>query len=239
MRPASGRFVRFAVSAPRSKLGAPCRVPRAPRPSRSRTRPPENKYISSADRASLWFQPGAGVLLADAAVPAVLSEAEKAGLTFVAAAERSERRLLSMALGGCWGWRGRIGKTVSASGRRVDEVGPLPDLARVVWRGREALIVFDTNTTDNASVQAAVRGLARELSNRGARVRVVNVPAEAGVNGPDDFLAIHGDAALWALLDNAGHAGIGRSQFRMRSYLPSPRFSRTPRAKTGVRPTQV
>ena len=38
------------------------------------------------------------------------------------------RAVLAVGTGGCWGWRGVIGKTEDANGTRVDETGPLPDL---------------------------------------------------------------------------------------------------------------
>src|SRR4030095_14133238 len=49
----------------------------------------------------------------------------------------------------------------------------------------------------------ARRDFAVELKRRGARVRMADVPAEPGVNGPDDYVGRIGDEALWGLLDNA------------------------------------
>ena len=164
---------------------------------------PIAKYVEPPDRHHLFFPPGAQALLADPAVPVAIVEAEKSALTLTAAAGRLGRRVLAIGTGGCWGWRGVIGKTTSASGARVDEKGPLPDLARVTWTDREVVILFDANAATNGSVQAARRKLAEVLEGRGARVRIGDVPAEPGINGPDDFRAAHTDAELWALLEKA------------------------------------
>jgi len=164
---------------------------------------PQNKYLSSVDRAHLFFAPGAAALLGDASAPAALVESEKAALALTAAAVRARRTVLAVALGGCWGWRGRIGKTTDAAGARVDEKGPLPDLDLIAWTGRDVAILFDANVATNTRVKAARRGLAEELTRRGARVRCVDVPNEPGINGPDDYLRAKGEAALWALFDAA------------------------------------
>jgi hypothetical protein len=96
-----------------------------------------------------------------------------------------------------------IGKTTDPDGARVDEKGPLPDLDRVEWTGRDAVVLFDANAMTNAQVQTARRALAQQLATRGAGVRLATLPQEPGVNGPDDFWAAHDDDALFALLDAA------------------------------------
>lgn len=161
---------------------------------------PRDKYLSSVDQPALFFPPGAGPLLTDITVTVAMVEAEKSSVALTAAAARTGRPLLRIGTGGVWSWRGRIGKTVDASGARVDEKGPLPDLDRLAWRERDVVILFDANAKTNPSAQAARRALATDLTNRGARVRVAAVP---DVNDPDDFVGTHGDAALWALVDGA------------------------------------
>jgi putative DNA primase/helicase len=165
---------------------------------------PRDKYLSAfGDMKRLYFPPCARELQADPTVLVILVEAEKSVLAILAAAQRTGRRVLVVGTGGCWGWCGRIGKTTDADGARVDEKGPLPDLDRIVWNGRDVVVLFDSNAATNLKVQTARRRLAKDLANRGARVRVGDVPAEDGVNGPDDFLAKHGDVALFQLLDSA------------------------------------
>jgi putative DNA primase/helicase len=162
---------------------------------------PKNKYMSSSDRAHLYFIVGTEAFLIDVTVPAVFAEAERSNIAIAAIAERDGRRLLPVGTGGCWGWKGRIGKVADEHGARVDEHGPLPDLDLIAWPGRAAIIVFDGDAATNSSVGAARRAFAKELTARGAVVRCVDLPA--GVNGPDDYIAQHDDAGFWALLDSS------------------------------------
>jgi hypothetical protein len=139
----------------------------------------------------------------------IIPEAEKSSLAIMAAGARAERRVLAVGCGGCWSWRGRIGKTEDASGARVDETGVLPDLDRITWTNRDTIILFDTNAATNAKVQAARRALAGELAKRGAKVRIADLPPEDGINGPDDYIGKHGDVALFAVIDSAQPAAKG------------------------------
>lgn len=85
-----------------------------------------DKYLSAfGDRRHLYFPPGAAALLADVSVPIVVCEAEKSALAITAAAARAGRPVLAIGTGGCWGWKGRIGKAIDPSGAHVDEKGPL------------------------------------------------------------------------------------------------------------------
>lgn len=186
--PVSGREVGYRVRRDHPEMEA-CR--------------PRAKYMAGIDRQHLYFPPGAAALLANVSVPVVFVEAEKSALALTAGAERTGRELLPIGLGGCWGWKGRIGKTMDADGARVDEYGPLPDLNLVTWRDRNIVIMFDANAATNASVTAARRALAKELTDRGARVRIGELPIEDGINGPDDYIGKYADAALFALLDAA------------------------------------
>lgn len=166
---------------------------------------PQAKYIAAyGDSPHVYFVPGAGPLLDDVAVPVVIVEAEKSALAFTAAGRRQNRRLLSIALGGCWGWRTqRAGKAPDATGARVNTPGPQPDLGRIAWTGRDVVIVFDCNAATNPKVRQARRQLADHLVSCGAHVRIGAVPVEPGVNGPDDYRAAHDDAVLLMLLDDA------------------------------------
>ena len=83
----------------------------------------------------------------------MLVEAEKSVLSVTAAAAQLGRSVLAIGLGGCWGWRGRIGKTTDADGARVDEVGPLPDLDLLTWPERPVYVVLDSNAATNARVR--------------------------------------------------------------------------------------
>ena len=159
----------------------------------------KNKYMAGyGDRRHLYLVPESESLLADLTVPAVVVEAEKSALAIELWAKRTGRRILPIATGGCWSYRGRIGKTENAGGHRVDEVGPLPDLQ---WcRKRRTYILYDANVATNPKVRAARRDLARELVKLEAEVRVLNLPQGTG-NGPDDFIGLRGDAAFEALFE--------------------------------------
>jgi hypothetical protein len=165
---------------------------------------PKSKYLTGyGDRRHLYFATTDPTLLTDASVPAVLVEAEKSALAVTSAVRRCNRCVLAIGLGGCWGWRGRIGKTVDANGARVDEMGPSPDFDRVVWTSRDTIIALDANAAESGQVQAARRALAREVRRRSARVRILTLPMEPGINGPDDFIGRRGDQAFVSLLDGA------------------------------------
>ncbi len=184
---------------------------------------PEHKYLAPfGDTRALYFPPGAAALVADPSVPIAISEAEKSALSLTAASARTDRRLLAIATGGCVGWKGTIGKTSDASGARVDVKGPLPDFDRIVWRDRDVVILFDANAATNRKVQAARRALASDLTGRGAKVRIAELPVESEINGPDDYIGKHGDAALFALIDGAGDATThARGERRDRDRGPS------------------
>jgi hypothetical protein len=172
-------------------------------PSRKSDGTPEKKYRAPyGDRRHLYFPPGAAALLPDVAAPVAIVEAEKSALALTAAARRAGRPLLAIALGGCWNWRGRIGKESDATGNPVDVTGPLPDFDRVAWLGRDVIVAFDARP--NPSVTAARRKLARVLRAWGAVVRHAHLPDDdPRVNGPDDLIGARGDDALWRLLDGA------------------------------------
>ena len=124
----------------------------------------------------------------------MLVESEKSALAITAWAQRTGIKILPIGLGGCWGWRGRIGKTESITGGRVDVMGPIPDLD--VCDGRTIFVMLDANTRTNSNVQAARNALIEELRKRTCTVKACNLPQIEGVNGPDDFLSARGDDAM-------------------------------------------
>lgn len=168
---------------------------------------PKQKYLCPFGNAPhIYFPPGVGLLLADQSVPVVIVEAEKSALAITALAQRNQRRLLVIATGGCWGWRGQVGIESDAAGQRVPVKGTLPDFDLIEWRGRDTTICFDANASDNPQVRAARRALAQELAARGAKVRIAEIPPLGGVNGPDDLIGQAGDSAFVSLLDAARSA---------------------------------
>lgn len=162
---------------------------------------PVNKYLSSIDRLHLYFAPDVRALAKNPAVPAIFVESEKATLALTALAARAERTWLVIGTGGCWGWRGRIGKTEAPNGARVDELGPAPDFARLAWTDRLVYIIFDGDVAARPDLRVARSKLAGLLKGKGARVRLIDLPLSPGVTGPDDYVEAAGDEGLIALLD--------------------------------------
>jgi hypothetical protein len=163
---------------------------------------PKNKYVSAyGDARHLYFPPDAQAKLAGPETPIALVEAEKSALALTAWGARVGIELLAVAMGGCWGWRGRIGKTEGINGARVDVTGPLPDLS--VCDGRTVYVCLDANAATNSKVQAARAVLVRELRKRGCNMLLCSLPLADGVNGPDDLIAVRGDEAMQAVFDDA------------------------------------
>src|SRR5215472_5764354 len=147
-----------------------------------------NKYKTAwRDQRRFYWPPGAIEKLKDASIPIVIVESEKAALALTAWAERMGRRLLAVAMGGCWNFR-RTSRKSNERGVEVEQKTVLFDLnycaSRVVY------ILFDANVVTNWSVQAAERSLKKELRKRGCKAKVCCLPQMGGVNGPDDFLAL-------------------------------------------------
>jgi hypothetical protein len=183
---------------------------------------PKAKYCSPfGDRKHLYFVTTDAPMLADTHVPVIVVEAEKSALAIASLAQRQDRPIVPIATGGCWGWRGRIGKADGPKGERLDELGILPDFDRIVWPSRLVYLAFDANAASNPKVQAARGGLSRELLTRKARVHIVTLPEDNSINGPDDFIGAKGDAAFLKLLENAITADVGVTLDDFRAYMPA------------------
>ena len=162
---------------------------------------PVKKYLAPyGDRRHAYIVPGDHILGEDGSIPVVLSEAEKSALAIRALADRVGRQLLPIAIGGCWGWRARIGKVEDSRGGRVDEVGPLPEL-RICRDGRKVFVLLDANCATSSAVGDARKALVRQLLKQMADVHVLDLPGIGGVNGPDDYIGLCGDDAMCKLLD--------------------------------------
>jgi putative DNA primase/helicase len=175
---------------------------------------PKAKYVQSVDRPSLYLTPTTRQWLSDTSVPVIFVEAYTSALAVDALCARTQRQFLAIGTAGCWGWRGRIGKAVDESGNRVNEKGPLPDLDAIPFDNRQTFIAFDSNVNSNKSVRVARRKFAEELSGRGAKVRLVTLLEENGINGPDDFLALYSDEELLRIIDDAPPFEPVESPFR-------------------------
>jgi hypothetical protein len=180
----------------------------------------KNKYLSAyGDRKHLYFPPGAAAKLQDADCAIGLVEAEKSCLALTAWAKRTGVNLLAIAMGGDWGWRGRIGKLENPHGERVDELGPIPDLDCV--NGRKVYVLLDANSATNPKVQQAQAALVRELLKRNSEVLVCRLPNVDGVNGPDDYIGLYGDDAMAVVLAES-HPSGSRAAAGDRGMWPDP-----------------
>jgi hypothetical protein len=163
----------------------------------------EAKYFSEQGCRHLFFPPGSKELLEDKAAPVVIVEAEKSALALAAYAQRTGKKLLVIAIGGCWGWKRSDGKVETPSGGMKSTSGPSPDFNIFLLENRVVALTFDSNAATNKKVKVARDALARELKKRGALVMVADVTDQNGVNGPDDLVAEFGDEAVMKMFVEA------------------------------------
>src|SRR5215208_31294 len=171
----------------------------------------KRKYLSPPGRGNLLYcvPMTDAEWLADTSLPICITEGEKKTLALWALAWHglSESavtpRFMPLGMSGTWNWRGKVGKTISDTGQRQDVKGVIPDFDLIEWKGRSVHIIFDANVNTNDSVKAARRALAAELTRRGAKVCLVDLPEIQGVNGVDDLLALKGADYVLGLFDAA------------------------------------
>jgi hypothetical protein len=131
----------------------------------------------------------------------VAGEKKALALSRLANYETETLRLILIAIAGVWNWRGKVGKAGGPRGERIDVHGPIADLSRIEWKGRTVLIVFDADVRTNDSVQRARKGIARVLATRGAKVRLINLPPDSGVNAVDELLVAWGPERVRKLFE--------------------------------------
>jgi P4 family phage/plasmid primase-like protien len=168
----------------------------------------KGKYMTAPGEGNrLYFVPRTPAGLLDAPDLAICwTEGQKKTLALEALSthDSHERRFLPIGLAGVWNWRGVNGKTSDCDGRRRDTRGPISDLSRIqLGSDRINYILFDSNVETNGSVAAARNQFALELTSRGAKVFLVDLPASDGVNGIDDYLAVNGPNAALKLFETA------------------------------------
>jgi hypothetical protein len=162
-----------------------------------------NKYLSEQRCRALFFGPTHVDELNDTSIHVAIVEAEQSALALSAFAARSNCVLLTIAVGGVWGWKRKSGNALQPDGSRQPVSGPSPSLDLVTWPHRKVVIAFDSNITVRLDLLNARRALAEELAGRGADVFLATVPQKNGINGPDDLIAIEGDAATLEMINGA------------------------------------
>jgi hypothetical protein len=162
------------------------------------------KYVCPfGARRHLYVPPFNRELLSDPKTIVIFVEAEKSALAITEWSERNSVPIIAVATGGCWGFRGTIGKTVSIDGDREDEKGPLEEIELAT--GRRAFICLDANVETNKSVAAARKNFVHVLQKIASEVWTMDMPTGSpAINGPDDLLGSHnGDAKFKAILGAA------------------------------------
>jgi hypothetical protein len=169
------------------------------------------KYMSAVGGGNrIYFAPGTlPAWISDCTIPIVIVEGEKKTLAMSRVAweglgdSAEHPRFVAIGLSGVWSWRGRIGKALASDGSHRDVRGVIPDLRQIALQNREVTILFDANCHTNPKVAEARRALAGWLSAQGARVRLVELKPEPGINGPDDAAAKHGAEYILETLRSA------------------------------------
>jgi hypothetical protein len=168
---------------------------------------PEKKYLGPPKSTNrLYIPPGiTPEQLQDVTIPIAITEGEKKALALwrLARYDTERPRFIPVAIAGVWSWRGKVGRSNGPRGERIDLKGPIADLGRIAWRDRRVFVVFDTNVHTDDNVKFARKGIARELTTRGAEVKLVNLPKNCGVNGVDDLLAAWGPAKVLELFETS------------------------------------
>jgi hypothetical protein len=125
-----------------------------------------------------YFTPGGFVdwfsVLTDPTVPLVVTEGEIKGLCGCA------NGIPTIALGGVWNFQ--------------NNGVFLPELERIAWAGRRAIICYDSDIADKPDVLRAEMRLTRELLNRGAAVHLARLPSadDGSKVGLDDAIVQFG-----------------------------------------------
>jgi hypothetical protein len=161
------------------------------------------RYLTDKGNKSFFFAPGAGDLLKDTTVPVIFVEAEKSALAIASLARRARRTYLIVAIGGVYGWKRKAVKELQPDGGTKEVTGPAPDLDLIHFKDRHVLIAFDSNVATKPEVRKARNAFRKELPHRKAAIAFVEIPAEDDINGPDDFIAVRGDDAVIAAIDDA------------------------------------
>jgi hypothetical protein len=171
------------------------------------------KYEVPRGRDSrLYLTAGTWPWLANTSVLLIVTEGQKKAL------KAAQHGFRCVGVQGVWNatWTPRDGDGNPVGPRRL-----APDFKGVELKGRDVVIVFDSDASTNANVQHAEQELARLLHSKGAKVRIVRLPGRTDDDGAavkvglDDYLLAHGPTALHRLIGEA-------KPFEPRAKAPSP-----------------
>jgi hypothetical protein len=158
------------------------------------------KYESPAGAPPrAYFPPGTrAAVLANPLVQLLITEGEKKALC------ADQHGFRCVGLGGVSSWS--VKRERDAHGKAVGVRELIPDLTALAWQGRVVVIVYDSDLGDKPEVQWERWHLGEALRERGADVRVVDLPAapDGGKCGLDDYLVARGPDALRERIAAAG-----------------------------------
>jgi hypothetical protein len=184
------------------------------------TRKVGRKYLAPPGRTYPYFAPVDPALHADRRASVVIVESQKSALAILRWAEDHRRKIIPVAINGCFGWRGKVGIGTTADGRR-EEMKDLLDGIQVACAAHDRnYICLDANASINPDVLRAQEWLVETLIEKGVTdVRTLALPlatSPPGWNGPDDFIAENGDDALFDVFESADRRNgerAGRATF--------------------------
>lgn len=114
----------------------------------------------------------------DKEVPIYITEGEKKS------AKACKEGFTTIGLGGVWNWKSKKQKK-----------SLIDDFKDFSWRGREVILVFDSDYQTNPKVYQALLSLCKELTKLGAIPSIVSLPSNGDEKiGFDDFLVNQGAA---------------------------------------------
>ncbi len=152
------------------------------------------KYESPRKRGNRAYLPPGFDGSLPGATTMVVTEGEKKSLSV------QQRGIPCVGLVGVWGWQEK--RRRSDTGRSYGPRRLIPDLDEIDWKGREAVLIFDSDLVSNSSVALAESRLSEELARHGAVVKVARIPAGGDEKiGIDDYLVAAGDDADKVLAD--------------------------------------
>jgi Domain of unknown function (DUF3854) len=127
-----------------------------------------------------FFPPGTRRVLADAAIPLILTEGEKKS------AKADQEGFPTIGLVGVWGWT--LKRKDDSAAREL-----IADLDAVTWQGRLVYLCYDSDLTEKKEVAFAEWSFAQVLATKGAVIKVIRLPSgpDGAKVGLDDYLVAH------------------------------------------------
>ncbi|MCK6486242.1 MAG: phage/plasmid primase, P4 family [Phycisphaerae bacterium] len=162
------------------------------------------KYESPCGRQNRAYFPPRFAEAFATAETTLITEGEKKALA------ASQAGFCCIGLVGVWGFQKK--RLRDDRGKVFGARQLIAELAGLNWRGKSAVIVFDSDVADRIDLQLAEFRLAELLAQKGAVVRVARLPPlSESKTGLDDYLVHHGSqgaAMLRSLLASAAEAEL-------------------------------